>query len=281
VKVVIDWKEYKLGIYALIGVAAVSYASSWFGAPSSNKEDPIVKATNIFDAPKDATPACVAQGVDTAPPVYASAPDPRGIDSRHVFDRLVEYDRRSGKIVPGLATQWDVSPDGLIYTFTLRKHVNFQSAYGYSPERAFNADDVLFTFSRYIIEDHPFRDTKGPYVSDYKTVDMPSVIASVTRQDTYQIRFTLSVPHKKFLSNLTMDFASIQSREYAEAMEAAGTKEAFYYHPIGTGPFAVAKFDKDTILYKTNPTYWGNGIAKENPKLLKRQNAEPEITGTD
>ena len=57
----------------------------------------------------DNVQGCVAQNTDPAPPTFASAPDPRGISTRHVFDRLVEYDRRSGRIVPGLATRWEVA----------------------------------------------------------------------------------------------------------------------------------------------------------------------------
>ncbi|MFD2273220.1 ABC transporter substrate-binding protein [Undibacterium arcticum] len=61
-----------------------------------------------------------------------------------MYNRLVEFDRGNLNIVPALADSWDVSPDGLTYTFKLRKGVKFHSSAKFKPTRDFNADDVLF-----------------------------------------------------------------------------------------------------------------------------------------
>ncbi|MGA1599988.1 MAG: ABC transporter substrate-binding protein, partial [bacterium] len=65
--------------------------------------------------------------------------------SRQIFNRLVEFDRGTTKIVPALAESWSVTPDGLEYTFTLRRGVKFHSTKEFTPTRDFNADDVLFS----------------------------------------------------------------------------------------------------------------------------------------
>jgi ABC-type transport system substrate-binding protein len=52
------------------------------------------------------------------------------------------------KIVPALAESWEISPDGLEYTFHLRKGVKFHTTKDFTPTRDFNADDVVFSFKR-------------------------------------------------------------------------------------------------------------------------------------
>ena len=59
------------------------------------------------------------------------------------------------------------------------------------------------------------------------------------------------------IANLAMDFASIQSKEYADAMLAAGTPEMLNQEPIGTGPWSFVAYQKDAVIrYKANPDYW-------------------------
>ena len=68
--------------------------------------------------------------------------------ARPVFDQLVEFERGSTNLKPGLAEKWDISPDGLTFTFHLRHGVKFGATKGFKPTRDFNADDVLFSFQR-------------------------------------------------------------------------------------------------------------------------------------
>ena len=59
------------------------------------------------------------------------------------------------------------------------------------------------------------------------------------------------------MANLAMDFASIVSKEYADAMVAAGTPEMVNQAPIGTGPFKFVAYQKDAMVrYAANPDYW-------------------------
>ncbi len=277
-----DFQQYKQGAIALVGLAVLIMVMNQFGSPETEAPDPILHVKSTTDVPVDATPACVAQGVDEAPPVFASGPNPHGIAARQVFDRLVEYDRRSGKIVPGLATRWEVSDDKLSYKFFLRKHVNFHTIDGFTPTRAFNANDVLFTFGRFMNTANPLYDADDMSTKDFQTVAMNMLISDITRRDTHEIEFQLSVPYPKFLSNLTMSFASIQSQEYGQAMTSGKTPDKFFSTPVGTGAMSIAIRDEDTVLYVANPTYWGNFLPKSHQDgELKKQLPEPEITGVD
>ena len=93
--------------------------------------------------------------------VYCSEGSPEGFDpalytagttfnasSRPVYNRLVEFEHGTTKVIPGLAESWEVSDDGLEYTFKLRPGVKFHTTEFFTPTRDFNADDVIFTFER-------------------------------------------------------------------------------------------------------------------------------------
>ena len=88
--------------------------------------------------------------------VYCSEGSPEGFNpafftagttfdatSRQVFDKLVQFERGTTKIVPGLAESWTVSEEGLEYTFKLRKGVKFHTSKSFKPTRDFDAQDVI------------------------------------------------------------------------------------------------------------------------------------------
>jgi dipeptide transport system substrate-binding protein len=207
--------------------------------------------------------------------VYCSEGSPEGFNpslytagttfdasSRNVFNRLVEFERGTTKIVPALAQSWSVSKDGLTYSFNLRKGVKFHTTRNFTPLRDFNADDVIFSFERQRNPNHPFHKVSGGQYEYFVSMDMPNIIKSVEKVDDYTVRFHLSVPEAPFIANLGMDFASILSKEYADKMKAAGTPEKVDLDPVGTGPFQLVAYQKDAVIrYKAHPDYW-NGKAK-------------------
>ena len=73
-----------------------------------------------------------------------------------MYNRLVEFEIGTTNIVPGLAESWTAAPDGLSYTFKLRRGVKFHSNSKFTPTRDFNADDVLFSYNRMADPAHPF-----------------------------------------------------------------------------------------------------------------------------
>ena len=202
--------------------------------------------------------------------VYCSEGSPEGFNpalytagttfdasSRQVFNRLAEFRRGTTKIVPGLAESWGVSDDGLTYTFHLRKGVKFHTTKDFKPSRDFNADDVIFSFERQLKPDHPYHKVSGGQYEYFASMDMPALLKQVEKVDDYTVRFVLNQPEAPFIANLGMDFASIHSAEYAAKMLQAGTPEQVDLRPVGTGPFQMVAYRKDSVIrYKAHPDYW-------------------------
>ncbi len=121
--------------------------------------------------------AFAASNAEAKTLVYCSEGSPEGFNpalytsgttfdasSRQLFNRLVEFERGTTKIVPALAESWNVSDDGLEYTFKLRPGVKFHTTKGFTPTRDFNADDVVFSFERQRDENHPFYEGYCPII---------------------------------------------------------------------------------------------------------------------
>ena len=89
-------------------------------------------------------------------------------------------------------------------------------------------------------------------------MSFPKLLASIEKADDYTLKFILTEPQAPFLADLAMDFASIQSKEYAEALIKSGTPEQIDQQPIGTGPFELVNYQRDsTIRYRPFKDYWG------------------------
>jgi dipeptide transport system substrate-binding protein len=182
--------------------------------------------------------------------------------STQIYSRIVEFERGGTQVLPGLAEKWEVSPDGTVYTFSIRKNAKWQSNKNFKPTRNANADDVIFSIERMWKESHPYYKVTSSDHSYFNDMNMPKLIKSVEKVDDYAVRITLNQPEAPFLANLAMEFAAIQSKEYADAMLKAGTPEKIDQEPIGTGPFYLVQYQKDAIIrYKAFPDYYG-GKAK-------------------
>lgn len=176
-----------------------------------------------------------------------------------IFNGLVAFDEAKSKIVPALATRWQVSADGLTYTFYLRPDVQFQTTDYFKPSRTFNADDVVFTFERMLNPQHPWHNITGPSGFPHaQSMQLTTLVKSIQKIDNHTVRFTLSEPNATFLPVLTMGFASIYSAEYANQLLQAKRTSNLNSQPIGTGPFVLRSYQKDAIIrYVANPHYWG------------------------
>ncbi|EJL04034.1 dipeptide ABC transporter, periplasmic dipeptide-binding protein DppA 3 [Pseudomonas fluorescens Q2-87] len=174
-----------------------------------------------------------------------------------MFNRLTQFERGGTAVIPGLATKWDISDDGLTYTFHLREGVKFHTTPYFKPTREFNADDVLFTFNRMISKDDPFRKaypTEFPYFTD---MGMDTNITKIDKVDDHTVKFTLKDVDAAFIQNMAMSFASIQSAEYAAQLLKEGKAADINQKPVGTGPFVFKSYQKDSnIRYSGNKDYW-------------------------
>ncbi|QQQ49779.1 ABC transporter substrate-binding protein [Pseudomonas syringae] len=194
-----------------------------------------------------------------------------------IFNRLSQFERGGTAVVPGLATKWDISDDGLTYTFHLREGVKFHTTPYFKPTREFNADDVLFTFNRMIDKDMPYRKaypTEFPYFTD---MAMDTNITKIEKIDDHTVKFVLGKVDAAFIQNMAMSFASIQSAEYAAKLLKEGKPELINQQPIGTGPFVFKSYQKDSnIRYTGNKDYWKPEDVKVD-KLIFAITTDPSV----
>jgi peptide/nickel transport system substrate-binding protein len=165
----------------------------------------------------------------------------------NIFDGLVRYRDDSTLIEPALATSWNISRDGLVYTFTLRKGVSFHDG------TPFNAQAAQFSLLRKIDPAHPFyRPSHGKMDTTLRSVK------SVEALGDYSLRITLKQPHATLLDELARHSSYIVS---PTAVRALG--EDFGQKPVGTGPFAFESWTKgERIVLRANTQYFGGA-----PKL--------------
>ena len=228
---------------------------------------PAAKPTTAPAAAPQATAAPAAQAT-TAPAVQATAApaaasgqpkrggilkvglqaDPTSLDpqktsltalfhvTEHIYSQLVRL-KPDLTVEPDLAEKWDISPDGKIYTFTLRKGVKFHSG------KPLTSADVKYTFARLV---DPA--TASPNASVLSSVE------SVTAPDDNTVVITLKKADASFLTNLTGPSTVIINQE---AVEKNGdlTKTA-----DGTGPFKFKEYVPNTrVVLERNPDYWEAG----------------------
>jgi len=202
----------------------------------------------------------IPEGFDPAPFMTEATFD---ASSQTIYDRLVAFEPGTTKVAPGLAESWEVSDDGLEYTFHLRQGVKFQTTDDFTPSRDLNAADVVFTFDRQMNEKNPYYGYAGGQWPYFTGMSMGDLIKSVEAVDDATVKFVLNLPEASFPADLAMDFASIVSKEYADKARASGHPEYLNEKPVGTGPFQFVDYQANTAIhYKANPDYWGG-----KPKL--------------
>lgn len=210
--------------------------------------------------------------------------DPVGINdvvSHHVahqiYDLLIDLDTNL-QLKPMLAKKWEVSDDGLTYTFHLRRGVYFHDnkCFPDGKGREFKADDVKYSFTRildtrtgsvgfdyyknYILGAEEFTSEISKSVSENREPSIKDVSGLIVINDsTFQIK--LKKPFAPFIYYMCLGFAYIVPRE---AVETYG--KDFFQNPVGTGAFIFENWTPDLeINLRKNPNYWekdefGNSI---------------------
>jgi dipeptide transport system substrate-binding protein len=217
-----------------------------------------------------ATMMCGAASAKTF--VYCSEGSPEGFDpglytagttfdaaAHTVYNRLLEFKPGTTEPIPGLAESWEISDDGLQYTFKLRPGVKFQTTEFFTPTRELNADDVIFSYERQFKADNPWHQyVAGAAWEYFNGMGFPELLSSIEKIDDMTVKFTLKQKEAPFLANVAMPFASIMSKEYADKLQADGKLNQLNQMPLGTGPFAFVAYQQDAVIrYKAHPDYWG------------------------
>jgi peptide/nickel transport system substrate-binding protein len=155
----------------------------------------------------------------------------------NIFEGLTRY-QADGSIAPALAKSWDISTDGLTYTFHLNEGVKFHDG------SAMDAEDVKFSLDRARSEE-----------STNAQKALFAGIASVEAVDAATVKVTLSSPNGGFITNMAWGDAVIVA---PETIANAAT------NPVGTGPFVFSNWVQgDRIEISRNDNYWGSPIALE------------------
>lgn len=152
-----------------------------------------------------------------------------------LYEYLVYLDPETGAAQPGLATKWEMAPDGKTWTLWLRQGVQFRDGYG-----ELTAEDVKFSLERIIDP----KSIVGPASS------LRKLIAKVEAPEKYKVVISLNVPDIEFLrgylSNSQM--VGIVSKKHLEAVG----EEAANERPVGTGAYAMVEYRKGlSIKLKT------------------------------
>lgn len=174
-----------------------------------------------------------------------------------VYDTLVQFKLGSTEIEPALAKSYEVSEDGLTYTFHLREGVYFAPTKYFQERVEMTADDVVFSLKRQFDKNHPYNKVNGPH--DYwSAMDMDNIVKDVEKVDKYTVKITLKKKEAPFLANMAMDFASILCEKYANELLAKNKASDITRYPVGTGPFVFVEWKKDDrMIFVANKDYWG------------------------
>ncbi len=190
------------------------------------------------------------------------------------FDRLVETDTVDGaaQIIPGLADSWDVSEDGLTYTFHLHEGVTFHNG------DAFTADDVVFSVNRMMEHDRLAKN----YDIYYGIVEGAAEcfdgeaesVSGVTAVDDNTVEFKLVKPCSSFLSRLATPGGSIFNRESTEGVDDFGVNPAVCF---GTGPFQVTEWELGSkVKVVANPNYFKGAPAIDGIEMFIVSDADTQ-----
>ncbi len=154
--------------------------------------------------------------------------------NKNLYNNLVRFNATM-EIVPDLATKWEVSPDGLTWTFDLREGVKFHDG------TAFNAEAVKTSFERVLDEKNG---------SPRRSV--LAMIKSIEAVSPTKVKLTTSYPTGSFLQQLAHPVAAIIS----PAAIAKYGKD-LSRNPVGTGPFKLKEWvSGDKIIMERNPSYF-------------------------
>ncbi|MBC8263068.1 MAG: peptide ABC transporter substrate-binding protein [Anaerolineales bacterium] len=154
-----------------------------------------------------------------------------------IFNGLTRLDEK-GKVVSDLAEGWELSDDGLAYTFHLRRDVFWHD------EVSFSADDVVFTVQA--MQDPDYRGAS--YLAElWRSVEAVKV-------DSHTVKFILKEPFAPFLHYTTIGI--LPAHLLADIPAESLPSDPFNRHPIGTGLFKVEEVNAEHALLEANPLFY-------------------------
>lgn len=182
---------------------------------------------------------CLRYGLSADIPIldphHADSPE-AGMILRQIYDSMVYRDAESHEFVAGLATDWEVSSDGLVYTFNLRRDVTFHDG------SRFDAEAVAGNIDRIYDPAMPqslAREQLGP-LTQYEIIG------------EYTIRLTLASPYAALLEGMSQPFLGMASPDAFATFDSL----RYQFHQAGTGPFLLDEYlPGERIVLRRFPEY--------------------------
>ena len=185
---------------------------------------------------------CVNGQVNTFNPQKAGSGLTVDTLAAQLYDRLLDVDPYTYRLVSELADSWEVLDNGATYRFHLRRNVQFQTTAWFTPTRPLNADDVVFSFQRIFDRNNPWHSVNGASYPYFDSLQFADTVKSVRKIGEYSVEFRLAQPDASFLWHLATHYASVMSAEYAANLTKADRQEMLDREPVGTGPFKLREY---------------------------------------
>jgi len=200
---------------------------------------------------------CVNGVINTFNPQMASSGLVVDTLAAQLYDRLLDVDPYTYRLIPELAESWEVLDNGATYRFHLRRNVPFQHTAWFTPTRSMNADDVVFSFERMFNRQHPWHNINGGSYPYFDSLQFSDAVQSVKKLDNHTVEIRLNSPDASFLWHLATHFAPVLSAEYADRLTHSDREEQLDREPVGTGPFMLSEYRAGQyIRLARNEDYW-------------------------
>ncbi|WP_279023861.1 ABC transporter substrate-binding protein SapA [Gibbsiella quercinecans] len=200
---------------------------------------------------------CVSGILNTFNPQMASSGLTVDTLAAQLYDRLLDVDPYTYRLIPELAQSWEVLDNGAAYRFHLRRDVPFQTTAWFTPTRLMNADDVVFSFERVFDQKHPYHNVNGGAYPYFDSLQFGDAIQSVKKIDDYTVEIRLQAPDASFLWHIATHYAPILSAEYAGTLTKRDKQPLIDREPVGTGPFMLNEYRSGQyIRLARNQAYW-------------------------
>jgi peptide/nickel transport system substrate-binding protein len=225
------------------------------GAPAPTQA-PAAPAAAVKPAAKDSLTFVFPQNQGTLDPHFAATTQEMLV-TRNIYNALLKYKPNTTELTGDLATSWDVSQDGLTYTFKLRQDVDWQKGFGH-----FTANDVKASFERLRSPE-----TKSPFAGSV------SMLKEVQVVDDSTVKLILSEPYSAFPHLLT----NYRAGPIVNVKAVQQYGKDYDWNPVGTGPYQFESgIPKQEATIVANDKYFGGAppIKRVVTRTVPDQNAE-------
>jgi peptide/nickel transport system substrate-binding protein len=250
----------------LCGAIALGACNSRVPARATGKADPPFQGDVPEDAYVDESEPGVYGGQlvialpsnpKTFNPVTAASTTTLWLVGNVIYKALTDFDNKEQKDIPSLASSWESTADGLIWTIHIRKGVRW------SDGEPFNADDVMFTFQVNF-------DPKIPAAAADSFAQSDGSHPQLEKADDYTVRFHLKEPNSYFIAALN-DVFLVPKHKLEGVYKAGALSQALQLNTdpkdvVGLGPYRLVTYTPDQrVVVERNPYYWK--VDKKNQRL--------------